>query len=254
MPESDSAKELELYSRDGEVTTVRSDIRLQILRFLRERETATFSEIQEVTGLSKSTISTYLNSLSDAGLIARIPDSADARRKIYRLEATYLGEVNPATYAAPAEYRALIRQTYMNYHRIDYKEMIPHIFRVALAEAGVRIDPVLVRGGNILGEAVAPYVVSDSLEHTLDNIRDFWDRYGFGDLRIVSEKPLVLEVYQCYECMTLPQGIPGGCVISAGILSALFSEHFRCPVTVKEEECMSSGSDCCRFVITPKAV
>lgn len=57
MPESDSTKELELYSRDGHVTSVRSPIRIQILRLLRDEEDVTFSEIQEATGLSKSTVS-----------------------------------------------------------------------------------------------------------------------------------------------------------------------------------------------------
>ena len=108
MPESDSTKELELYSRDGEVTSVRSPIRIQILRLLREGDDVTFTEIQEATGLSKSTVSSYLNSLDDAGLIVRVPDPVDARRKIYRLSATYLGQIDPSTYAAPTEYRELM--------------------------------------------------------------------------------------------------------------------------------------------------
>lgn len=252
MPESDSTKELELYSRDGEVTSVRSPIRIQILRLLREGDDVTFTEIQEATGLSKSTVSSYLNSLDDAGLIVRVPDPVDARRKIYRLSATYLGQIDPSTYAAPTEYRELIRQTYTNYDRIDYKEMLPHIFRVALAESGIRIDPVLKRGGIILGEAVAPYVVSDSLEKTIDNIKEFWEHYGFGEIRLVSETPLLLDVYKCYECMTLPKGISGGCIISKGILSALFTTFFRCPVQVTEITCMTDGSEFCRFEIKPK--
>ena len=251
MPESDSTKELELYSRDGHVTSVRSPIRIQILRLLRDND-VTFSEIQNVTGLSKSTVSTYLNTLDDAGLIVRITDPKDARRKIYHLSATYLGQIDPATYAAPSEYRELIRQTYTNYDRIDYKEMLPHIFRVALAESGIRIDPVLKRGGNILGEAVAPYVVSDSLDKTLENIQEFWDHYGFGEVHIVSKAPLVLDVYKCYECMTLPKGISGGCIISQGILSSLFSAFFKCLVEVKEVVCMTDGSEFCRFEIKPK--
>ena len=90
MPESDSTKELELYSRDGSVTSVRSPVRIQILRLMREGDDVTFAEIQEATGLSKSTVSNYLNSLDEAGLIVRVPNPNDARKKIYRLSATYL--------------------------------------------------------------------------------------------------------------------------------------------------------------------
>lgn len=248
----DSTRELELYERDGEVTTVRSEVRLQILRHLRQAGHATFGELQEVTGLSKSTVSSYLNSLDEAGVVGCVADPRDGRRRIYCLQATYLGEIKPSTYSASTEYRELIRQTYTNCDRIDYKEMLPHIFRVALAEAGIRIDPVIQRGGAILGESVASYVVSDSLEKTVENIREFWEHYGFGELHMVSADPLVIEVYKCYECMTLPKGVPGGCILSAGILTSLFSKFFERDVQVKEVDCMSEGSDCCRFEIYPK--
>jgi predicted hydrocarbon binding protein len=36
------------------------------------------------------------------------------------------------------------------------------------------------------------------------------------------------------------------------VLTAIFSHHLDCPVTVVEEQCYSSGDDRCIFSITPR--
>ena len=238
-----------MYLHDGQVTTVRNPVRLQILNLLKTEKEVPFPRILEVTGLTKSTLSGFLNSLLDAGLVERISDEKDGRRKIYRLSAKHIGIITPSSYSAASEFRELIRKTYTNYDKINYKDMLPHIFRVALAESGIRIDPVLQRGGIILGESVAPFVVADTLEKTIENISAFWKRYEFGDLSLRSENPIRIDVRNCYECMTLPSPVPGGCIISTGILSALFSAFYKKEVTVTEIECISCGSPCCCFEI-----
>ncbi|HJJ95154.1 MAG TPA: MarR family transcriptional regulator [Methanocorpusculum sp.] len=249
MPESDSKSELDLYLQNGEVTMVRHPVRLQILNILKREKEVPFPKILEETGLTKSTLSGFLNSLLDAGLIERISSEKDGRRKIYRLSAKHIGIITPSSYSAASEFRELIRKTYTNYDKINYRDMLPHIFRVALAESGIRIDPVLQRGGIILGQSVAPFLVADTLEKTVENISDFWKRYEFGELSLVSVNPLRLDVKNCYECMTLPSPIPGGCIISTGILSALFSSFYGKEVTVTEIECICHGAPACRFEI-----
>lgn len=249
MQELEGNLELNLYLHDGQIVTVRNPVRIQILGLLRDDGEVTFSQVQEKTGLSKSTVSGYINSLTAAGLIKQVPCPTDARRKIYTLSSVYVGSVAPSSYSAASEFRDLIRHTYTNYNTINYKDLLPHIFRVALAESGIRIDPVLKRGGIILGEAIAPYVVAETLDKTISNIREFWAHYGFGEVRIRSQSPLKLEVYKCYECMTLPKGMAGGCIISKGILSALFSAFYHHDVRVEEVECMTQGFPCCCFEI-----
>ncbi|MDO5846247.1 MAG: MarR family transcriptional regulator [Methanocorpusculum sp.] len=249
MQELEGNHELTLYLHDGQIVTVRNPIRIQILNLVRDEGEVPFSRLLEVTGLSKSTVSGYINSLTSAGLIRQVPCPSDARRKIYTLSSVYVGSVAPSTYAAASEFRDLIRHTYTSYNTINYRDMIPHIFRVALAESGIRIDPVLRRGGIILGEAIAPYVVADTLEKTVSNIEEFWAHYEFGEVRVRSLSPLRLDVYKCYECMTLPKGMAGGCIISKGILSALFTAFYHEEVRVEEIECMTQGYPCCCFEV-----
>jgi len=249
MPETNSKNRLDLFLNEGSITTIRNPIRLKIIKLLQDTGSATFTEIQDITGLSKSTVSTYVNSLSDAGIIARVSDEDDHRKKSYVLSAKYVGSLLPSTYSAASEYRELIRKTYSNYDRINYKEMLPHIFRIALAEAGIHIDPVLKRGGIILGESIVPFIVGDTLEKTIENISEFWKRYEFGNISMRTNSPLTLEIYNCYECKTLPEKLSGGCIITAGILEAVFSAFYNEQTTVREIECQTQGDPCCSFEI-----
>jgi predicted hydrocarbon binding protein len=203
----------------------------------------------EYTGLSKSTVSVHVNSLIDAGLIASRPAPGDARKKMYHLIASHLADIRPYRQTGNNEFRELIRQCYIKYDCVDYRQIIPHIIQVALIEAGIRIDPVMMRGGEILGEAISVYLVAKTLEETIENVILFWMQYGLGDMRIRSVSPVRLEIYKCYECMVLPKTERGCCVISCGVLTAIFSAYFKQSVHVEEIECMTQEYPSCCFEI-----
>ena len=245
MPEPDSKEPLTIYSKHGSVITVHSPIRNKILYLLTEEGPVSFARIMEYTGLSKSTVSGYLSSLEVKELISMVPNPRDARKKTYVTTASLIGTVTPSTQNASSDFRELIRQAYANYEKIDYKEVIPHIIKVALSEAGVNIDPVITRGGEILGQAVAVYLVADTLEKTLTNTAEFWKHYGFGEVKIRSMDPLRIEVYHCYECMIMPKGPGQNCAISCGMLKAIFSAYYNEKISVDEIQCMTEGHDCC---------
>ena len=250
MPEPDSKQPLMIYSNNGTVITVRSPIRNMILYLLAEEEPVSFSRIMEYTGLSKSTVSGYVSSLEMKELISVVPDPRDARKKTYVLTASLIGNITPSIQNGTADFRELIRQAYAKYDKIDYKQIIPHIIKVALSEAGINIDPVIMRGGEILGQAVAVYLVADTLEKTLANITEFWKHYGFGEVKIRSMDPLQIEVYHCYECMIMPKDTGNNCAISCGMLKAIFTAYYNEKVDVEEIQCMTDGYDCCCVKIT----
>jgi len=250
MPEPDSKEPLMIYSKNGTVITVRSPIRNMILNLVAEEEPVSFARIMEYTGLSKSTVSGYVSSLELKELITVVPDPRDARKKSYVLTASLIGNITPSTQNATTDFRELIRQAYTKYDKIDYKEILPHIIKVALSEAGININPVIMRGGEILGQAVAVYLVADTLEKTLENITEFWKHYRFGEVRLRSLNPLQIEVYHCYECMIMPKDTGNNCVISCGMLKAIFSAYYNEKVNVEEIQCMTGGYDCCCMEIT----
>ena len=249
MPEPDLVPPLKLFSSDGTVTAVSSPVRNNILFLIRDEGEVSFSRIMEYTGLSKSTVSMHVNSLIDAGLIASRPVPGDGRKKMYYLIASHLADIQPCRQTGNNEFRELIRQCYIKYDNVDYRQIIPHIIQVALIEAGIRIDPIMMRGGEILGESVSVYLVAETLDKTIENVINFWMRYGLGEMRIRSASPLRLEIYKCYECMVLPKTERGCCVISRGILTAIFSAYFKQQVRVEEIECMTQGYPACCFEI-----
>lgn len=252
MPETDSKQILEIYSLNGVITTVRNPIRSSILHMLSKKGASSFVDIQNMVGLSKSTTSGYITSLVTSGLVKEIQCPNDGRKKAYVLSATPIGDVEPTNTAlSTSEFREVIRQAYTNYDKLDYRSIIPHIIKVALMEAGVKIDPIIGRGGEILGETIAPYLVSDTIDRTLENISEFWSHNGLGEIKIKSLRPLQLEVYKCYECMILPKGKGTACVISQGILTALFSAFYHQKVLVTETQCMTQGFECCSFDVNP---
>lgn len=245
MPEPDSKEPLNIYSKKGTVITVRSPIRNRILYLLAEEGPVSFTRIMEYTGLSKSTVSGYVNTLEMKGLISVRTDPRDARKKTYQITASHIGNITPSVQTGTSDFRELIRQAYAKYDKIDYKEIIPHIIKVALSEAGINIDPVIMRGGEILGQAVAVYLVADTLDRTLANITEFWKHYGFGEIKIRSTDPVQIEVYHCYECMIMPSDSGKNCAISCGMFKAIFSAYYNEKVNVEEIQCMTEGHDCC---------
>jgi len=252
MPEPDSKQPLNIYSKKGSVTTVRNPVRNKILQLLSDEDSVSFARIIEVTGLSKSTISGYVSSLEDGGLIASVHNPDDGRKKNYVMTATLVGSITPTSHNGTSEFRELIRQAYTHYDKIDYKQIIPHIIKVALSEAGINIDPILLRGGEVLGETIAVYLVADTLEKTLENIVEFWHHYGFGEVKLKSFTPLQIEIYQCYECMIMPKGSGKNCVISKGMLEAIFSAFYRERVYVEEIHCMTENFEyCCMEISEP---
>ncbi|HJJ30805.1 MAG TPA: winged helix-turn-helix transcriptional regulator [Methanocorpusculum sp.] len=250
MPEADSHNALDLYLRDGSITTIRNPVRLKIIHLLQRQGSATFQEILDETGLSKSTVSVYVNTLAEAGIITRISDESDHRKKTYVMTAKYVGSLVPSTYSASSEFRDLIKNTYNNYDKINYKAMLPHLFRIALAESGIHINPVIRRGGIILGQSISPFIAAETVEKTVDNLCEFWNRYEFGDLSLKSKAPLTIEIKNCYECMTLPKGVSGGCIITEGVLEAVFSTVYPEGVSVHETKCIAAGDSVCAFEIT----
>jgi len=252
MPELDSKQPLKIYSKSGSVTTVRNPVRNKILQLLSDEGSVSFTRIIEFTGLSKSTISGYVSSLEDGGLIMATQDPVDGRKKNYVLTAALIGSITPTSHNGSAEFRELIRQAYTHYEKIDYKLILPHIIKLALSEAGININPILLRGGEVLGETIAVYLVADTLEKTLANVVEFWHHYGFGEVKLKSSAPLQIEIYQCYECMIMPKGSGKNCVISKGMLEAIFSAFYRESVSVEEIQCMTENNEyCCMEISEP---
>ena len=123
------------------------------------------------------------------------------------------------------------------------------VFRTQAMVMGINIDPVLERTGVEVGTTLAPRVAGSSVPEVVRKMDSFWQAHSLGAITLAGTDPLTLEVRGCFECEDLPVTGHGACAFDIGILTAIFSHHLQCPVTVVEERCYSSGDDRCIFVI-----
>ncbi len=97
--------------------------------------------------------------------------------------------------------------------------------RVSLLSEGINIDPVLRESGRMVGGALAPEITDTDLTTLLSRLKTFWEKNNLGRLEVESSTPLVLRVYDCFECGDLPDLGRPACAFDSGVLEAVFSRH-----------------------------
>ena len=82
-----------IFSSDNKIDVVKGQVKVKILDSLCYNNMS-FNEIVELTGKAKPTVSQHLRELVDDGLIKSTKDPDDARRKIFCINAEFLGELS----------------------------------------------------------------------------------------------------------------------------------------------------------------
>lgn len=241
-------REIDLYSTPGGTRAVGNPVRRMILAALRERD-HTFEELVALAGRAKSTISVHLQDLTTAGVIESRPDPEDSRRKIFALTGNLVASVSPQKRVTDdlAAYAGMYRPGSSDpfaFYRLAFRTI-----RVALMQEGVLLDPLLTRSGEWLGKELHPAVAAPDTGTFCVNIARFWEEHRLGRIEVAETEPLVLLVYDCFECIDLPVTGKPACAFDSGILRALFSRHYNRPAGVVETRCYSMGFDHCRFEI-----
>src|SRR5208337_1182068 len=106
--------------------------------------------------------------------------------------------------------------------------------RVSLLNDGIDVDPVLHEAGINVGKALYRRVADEDLNKFLKNIAAFWSAQKLGRIEVESTEPLILLVYDCFECQDLPYLGRPACAFDSGILQSLFSGYYEDPINVKE--------------------
>lgn len=240
--------QIELFSTPEGLYVIASPIRIKILSLLREKERK-FDEIVELSGKAKSTISEHLKKLSEEGVIDSRPDPQDARKKIFSIKSAYLGELSREKL-----FKEDLKKYVQSYLESDgspfeFFRLLFQTIRVSLIRQGISIDPVLHESGVSVGETLYPTLENTQDEQFMDNITRFWETHQLGRVEVKSKDPLVINVYDCFECKGLPYLGKAACAFDTGLLKALFSAHYQKPRKVTETKCYATGDDYCRFII-----
>ena len=238
-----------LFATSSGPRAVQSRARVQVLSSLAEHELP-FEEIVKRSGRAKSTVSVHLQGLVRDGIVSQKPDPDDSRKKIFSLAAPCIGGI-AAKKPVIRDNAEIITKLVSGPDPFRFYRLMFRTIRVSLLKEGINIDPVLQNAGYQVGERVYSSIAAPDLEQMLKNSASFWKRNSLGVIEIESTAPLVMKIYDCFECGSLPQLGRPACSFDSGVLGAIFTRHFRRPQRVDETACYAMGDDHCRFVIAP---
>jgi predicted hydrocarbon binding protein len=206
----------------------------------------------ELTGKAKPTVSQHLRELVDEGLIKSTKDPDDARRKIFCINAEFLGELS-----RDKESKFDIDEYFNKLPQLkdpfEFYRLILRSLRAEFWNEGINIDPILHNAGRRVGDVFYDEELkSDDLNTLLKNISKFWENKQLGQIEVTKLDPLTICVYDCFECKDLPEIGEPSCSFDSGVLDSIFSRHFNRPIKTTETECYAMGNECCTFVIGNK--
>lgn len=240
--------QVELFSTPKGLYVVDSPIRIKILNLLREKERK-FDEIVDLSDKAKSTISEHLKKLYEEGIVDSRIDPEDARKKIFSLKSEYLGELSREKL-----FKEDLKKYVQGYLESDgspfeFFRLLFQTMRVSLISQGISVDPILHEAGFQVGETLYPSLKAPDDQKFLENLAQFWDSHQLGRVELKSTDPLVINVYDCFECKGLPYMGKTACAFDSGLLMALFSAHYNKPREVTETKCYATGDDYCQFFV-----
>ncbi len=236
-----------IFSSDTKVDVVKSPVKVKILESLCYNNLS-FNEIVEITGKAKPTVSQHLRELVEEGLLRSFKDPLDARRKIFCINAEFLGEV-----ASKKEYQFDIDDYFSKLPQLndpfEFYRLILRSLRAEFWNEGINIDPILRNAGKRVGEVFYEQIKDDDLDILLANIIQFWDDKELGLVKILNLDPLTIAVYDCFECKDLPEIGKPVCSFDSGILDSIFTKYFGRDVSTNEKTCYAQGDEYCSFII-----
>jgi predicted hydrocarbon binding protein/DNA-binding HxlR family transcriptional regulator len=236
-----------IFSSDKKIDVVKGQVKVKILDSLCHKNMS-FNEIVELTGKAKPTVSQHLRELVNDGLIRSTKDPQDARRKIFCINAEFLGELSKdkETRFDINDYFAKLPQ--LN-DPFEFYRLILRSLRAEFWNEGINIDPILHNAGKRVGDVFYEELKGSDLKQLLENISKFWESKQLGRIEVIELDPLTICVYDCFECKDLPEIGEPACSFDSGVLDSIFSKHFQRDVTTVETQCYAMGNECCSFVI-----
>ena len=242
---------IDLVSSDSGVHAIDSPVKVRILSLLQDRDLS-FDEIVSRCQKAKSTVSVHLKDLSEAGIVGSRPDPVDRRKKVFYLDSFLLGgTTRPERETGPLPLPEGIVFPKGASASVFFRFTLRSI-RVSLIREGVSIDPLLHRAGLQVGHAVYQEVADPDFGVFLANLQSFWKTRDLGRIEVESYEPVVLRIYDCYECIDLPRIGKPACALDAGILTALFSAWNGSDQAAIETSCYAMGDQYCEFVVEEK--
>ncbi len=235
-----------LFSTDHGFIALNGHVKLKVLDFLRTGPKS-FDEIFKHTGKAKSTISVHIKDLKSCDLLEEYTDSCDKRKKIYRLNSQYMACSQEPIVKHYNNILQQIASSIDNEH--TFLNLIFHAIRFGFEAHGINHVPILKKIGTDIGENISINFNSTDLDGLLKDIVNFWKIHNMGDMSIIDTDPLIIIVYNCFDCKSSPVVGKTLCSFDEGLLEGIIFGKLGLICNIKETECYGNGYKHCLFVM-----
>ena len=230
---------------------IKSPVKYEILELLRDDE-MNFDEIVENTSKSKASVSMHLRDLRKQGIVRYRADPTDNRKKIFYLNADYLGSIDSEKIKKTKKDQTnILIDGFIENGEIDYVILLTHTFKSLLMEFGMDLSPVLQKTGNYIGEYLFSQLYDDDLEIFMDNISSYWLRNKLGKLYFKTGNNIKITCIDCFESVHAPKSGTPVCSLEKGMLETLFNRYFKFDLNIEEVMCYSMGDEKCVYELYP---
>lgn len=234
------------------IDIIKSPVKYELLNLLRNNP-MNFEEIVANTSKSKASVSMHLKDLREEGIVNYMADPSDNRKKIFFLNAEFLGSVDSGlTKTVPKNQTKLLIDEFIEKGEIEYVKLLTHTCKSLLMEFGMDISPVLQKIGNHIGEYLYSQLYDEDLEIFMENISSYWLRNNLGKLYFKNDNTIQITCIDCFESVHIPKsGLPT-CYLERGMFETLFSKYFKFNLNIEEIMCYSMGDEKCVYELQPQ--
>lgn len=246
-PDDPDAGPFDIYETARGPCHVGNQVRRLILKKMQGSE-LTVPEMIDVTGLTKSTISTHLAVLHREQMVSYREDPSDRRKKRYFLTARHVGTTRPCTERLPFHGPGF-EHTPGAGPGVD--RLLLRSLLAELACCGLDLAPIVHETGRRVGELLGKGSPCGSLRACAEAANGIWEEAGWGRLEVLSEDPPVLGIDGCGLCFDGADERMSLCEVAAGVVEGMVAEALQVAVEVRPRPSRPGPDGCaCTFELS----
>jgi hypothetical protein len=254
------------YTFEPDIETAKlfaDETRRRIIKTIAEKGEDTNTHIAKALGISKPTVSYHLKMLADAGILEVCRTQMEAHgipMKFYRLKRKLLpfNVDEDESRKVVAQIKKELFNIFSEGKNRDMGSKVNNallrLLKSTTSLPGPQLESVLYELGYDVGKKVLPqWLRSHNVEELLREMSQFWDACGMGKIKVIETGEKVrIRIFECYDCMDLPNIGETYCYLDAGIFAGIFDSAFKKPFVARETKCYGTGYEFCEFEIMKK--